>query len=603
MARLTDNGIGSNLSIIKEEATTAYNNAITYVNELKNATKLFIPGTVDVTWKAPRHPTLNDSGQLTLIDATFSKPNEVNGSVPHNPINPSYPTIPATPSISFPQPPSYTEPSQPAKPSLDSINLPKYEGTPLPPPPPKLSIDVPKYDGGSYPEFNEEAPEIQLVPPRVHTYSPGQAYTSSLLKRVIDGLMDRLSKGGSGINPDIEKGIWERAYEREELAAQNAIRELNQMEMLGFSLPPGTYLEARHRIRVETNARMAGVSREIAIKQAELELENVKSAYQTATEIEARLLEQNTQIEQRAFDYAKYVTEANVQVYNAQVQAYGLMLETYKSRIAVYDALIRGHLGNVEVYKSRVNAEMTKAQINQNAVEEYKALIQASLASVDVYKAEVDATRALAEVNKLKVDIYGAEIDAYTRQVNAYTAKLDGYKTLVSSEANKIQLYSSQVNAYDVGVRAEISKVNADIETYKTKLQAKSLEWEGYKARVLAETERVKALSETNQTAAVAFEAETKAIEEYNRSLIAQWTADLEQYKAGVSLANDAAKANIQNAISTQSILSDALRTAGQTAAQLSSAAYSAVNYSMSFSQSNSDATSDSVSENTNISV
>jgi hypothetical protein len=91
------------------------------------------------------------------------------------------------------------------------------------------------------------------------------------------------------------------------------------------------------------------------------------------------------QIEQRAFDSARYATEAGVAVYNARVAAFGEFVNVYRAKLQAYEQQIRGELAKVEVYQAEVEAERAKAQINQTRVEEFRVLTDAALSAVRVY--------------------------------------------------------------------------------------------------------------------------------------------------------------------------------------------------------------------------
>jgi hypothetical protein len=121
---------------------------------------------------------------------------------------------------------------------------------------------------------------------------------------------------------------------------------------------PASTVDARLKITTEAEANDRGTSREIMIKQAELEQSNVHHALDASIQLEGQLISYSNQVEQRVFDSCKYATEAGISIYNARVQAYAAFVDAFKARIAIYEATIRGELAKVEAYKAQMEAEI-----------------------------------------------------------------------------------------------------------------------------------------------------------------------------------------------------------------------------------------------------
>lgn len=86
-----------------------------------------------------------------------------------------------------------------------------------------------------------------------------------------------LMEGGSGVRPEIERQIWQRDRDRITQAANTAGETvLETFAARGFPLPTGA---AQHQIRTTQQmafAEIANSSRAVAIRQMEMELENIK---------------------------------------------------------------------------------------------------------------------------------------------------------------------------------------------------------------------------------------------------------------------------------------------------------------------------------------
>lgn len=479
--------------------------------------------------------------------------------------------------------------------------------TSIPAPPNLLSLNISKFDGLNIPTFDEgELPTLTAVAPSVREYVPGSQYTSALLSAAQEHLRKAIVDGGTGLNPDVEEALWNRGREREYRTQADAIRELEKMETLGYSLPPGVYLDARIKITTETQNVMAGLSREVMIKAAELEQENVKVALTSAIQLEQSLLNYTNSVEQRAFDSCKYATEAGIAIYNAKVQAYTAFVDAYKTKVAIYEARIRAEAARVDAYRALVAAEQAKADVNRSLVEQYKVMSEVSLSSIEIFKAQIGAIQTRAEIEKTKVAIYGEQVRGYTAKVNAFTAGVEGFRAQIGAESTKQEAYKAQVQAYTARVEAAAKVSEVQIEAFKAKIAAKGAELDGYKAAIAGESERVKGLAMNNSAIADSYKAQVTGVASFNETLTKQWQVALDQAERVSEIAINTAKANAELYMTSRSILTDAAKVGAQVSAQLGAAALGAINwstsssFSQSFSQSQAESHSTSESQSLN---
>jgi hypothetical protein len=473
----------------------------------------------------------------------------------------------------------------------------------LPAAPNLLSLSIGAFDGVSLPTLDETVPELTAVAPSLVEYVPGSQYTSSLLTSLKDTLSDRIANGGTGLPPAAENAIWDRQREREFIASDDAIRDLERMESLGYALPPGVYLDARLRVNTEMRARQISLGREIMIKQAELELVNIQQSLTVATQLESTMLDYTNKVEQRLFDASRYATEAGIEIYNAKVRAYAAFLETYRTKVNIYEARIRGELAKVEVYRTQLAAEETKANVNNALINQFKVQTDAALSAVEVFKARVFAIQSKAELEKLKINIYGEQVRAFTARVGAYTASVEGFRAVVQAEASKQDAYKSKVQAYATNVDAVVKTIDARIEEYKGRIVAKTAEWEGYKAAYQGEASRAQAINQSNQSLVEGFRAQVAGTTGYNEVLTRQWQASLDQAQRVTEIGLGAAKANAELFVTTRSLALDAAKVGAQVSSQIAAAALNAVNYSYSNSVGYSASDSNSYQVNNSRSV
>lgn len=507
------------------------------------------------------------------------------------------------PTLIFPTAPVAFSDVVPDAPGVDvAYDYPTLSYT-LPAAPSLLSISTFAFDGVTLPTLDETVPVLSIPSPSILPYVPGALYTSALLTSLKATLQDRIENGGTGLQADVENAIWDRGREREMRAMADAIRGLERMEEMGFAFPPGVYIDSRIKIETEAQYTTAGLSREVMIKQAELEQTNVLKALDTATQLEGTLINYTNSVEQRLFESAKFVTQAGIEIYNAQVRAYASYLDAYKTKVAIYEARIRGELAKVEIYKAQVDAEQAKATINTALVSQYKVSTDAALSVIEAYKAELSAIQTKAQIEKLKIDIYGEQVRAYGSKVSAYTANVEAFRAAIGAEASKQEAFKSQVQAYAATVDAGAKAADAKIAEYRGLIEAKNVEWAGYRAQAEAESARVKSIADLNSARSDIYRATVQGVSGYNDALTKQWQASIDQAQRVAEIGVAAAKANADLYMTTRSLALDAAKVGAQVEAQLGAAALNAINWSSSWQTSSSDSFGQSVSTNYNYSV
>jgi hypothetical protein len=545
------------------------------------------PSLQEVTWTVPGQPP------------PFSGSVDVSGLI-------LPPFTGVAPILNFgtaPPPFSGTEPDAPVT-NLD-FTYPTVAVT-LPSPPSLMTLDTVSFPTITIPPFDATVPALTALMPGPFNYLPGAPYTSQLLTDLQEELDLAITTGEfTTLNKAVQQALWDAGREREYRQQAAALNELNRMEALGYAFPPGVFVDARIKIQTETNYTIAGLSREIMVKQAELQLENITKAREQAVGLEGQLIQYANQTAQRAFEAAKYATEAGIALYNAQVQAYTASLEAYKTQALVYDTQIKGLLAQVQITQAQIEYEKTKAEINSSLVKQYEVEVQAAEAVLQIYKTQIEIIQTQASVEKIKVEIYGEEIKAFVGRINAYTAEIEGYKAGVEAQATIEQAYKTSVDAYTAEVNANVAQINARVAVFQSQVQAYQAQLAGYDSAIKGMIGQAQAASLFNTAAAEVFKAQVAAITSYNQVLTSQWEAVLNEQTQIAQIAVSAAKANGDLYIAARGLSLDASKVGAQVCAQLGAAALGAISWhnssqwssSMSSSDSNSNSVSSSFSE------
>jgi len=539
------------------------------------------PALQQVTWNVPGQPPpfsgVVDVSGLIIGPFTGVAPTLNFGSAPQ-PFAGSPPVAPVT-NLAFTYPTvAVTLPDPPVLMTLDTVNFPQIV----------------------IPAFNATVPTFQAQAPQPFNYTPGALYTSQLLTDLQNELDLAITTGEyTTLNKQVQQALWDAGREREYRQQAAALAELNRMEVLGYAFPPGVYIDARIKIQTETDYTIAGLSRDIMTKQAELQLENINKARENAVQLEHRLIQYAYETAQLTFEAAKYATEAGIALYNAQVQAYTASLEGYKTQAMIYDTQIKGLLAQVQVTQAQIEYEKTKAEINTALVHQYEVEVQAAEAVLQIYKTQVEIIQTQANVEKIKVEIYGEEIKAFVGQIQAYTAEVEGYKASVEAQATIEQAFKTSVDAYTAEVNANVAQINARVAVFHSQVEAYQAQLTGYDAAIRSMVGQAQAASMFNTATAEVFKAQVQAIQSYNQVLTSQWEAVLNEQAQITQIAVSAAKANGDLYISARGLSLDASKVGAQVCAQLGAAALGAISWHNSSQWSSNMATTDSTNFNT----
>jgi hypothetical protein len=565
-------------------------NAITQANVLSNLANSLVAPVVTPTFASgPTAPAISTTTQPSLVTYSWNVPGlptPISATLNVDPYLPAtFDTAP--PVLQFATAPVAFTDAAPTAPGITYPSFPTDPTVTLPKAPDLLSISTYTFGGVNIPSIVDNTPVLTIVDPQVFSYTPGTGFTSALLTQLTSLISSRLN-GGTGLAPAVEKAIWDRGREREAKTLADGLAEVDRMESLGYALPPGPWLDARIKLQTEYAAQSYGFSREVMIKQAELEQENLKQSLDLAVNLEGKLIDQYNQIEQRVLEGVKYATQAGIETYNAKVEAYKAYVQAYSVKIEIYKAQIQGEMSKVEAYKAQVEAERAKAEINTALVQSYKVQTDAALSAIELFKAQLAAVQTKAEIEKLKIEIYGEQVKSFGSKINAYTAQVEGYKASIQGEATKQQAYATSVEAYSARVGAQAKIIDAKIAEFKGKLEAKMQEYEGYKVAVEAEAERIKGIASTNSAVAEMYKATVQGTASYNDALTKQWAATFEQAQRTAEIANSVAKMNAELYIQTRGIVADISKASGAVFSQLGASALNALSWQTHYSVQNS---------------
>ena len=581
--------VSQSFSLAQNYAATAQGQLASFASALQGS--IGTAPTYSTTFSTPGQLSVQSVGDAPTWSIDAVDP----GNAP-SPVTPDLPTIEiddfdeVAPDIQFPTAPTLNYGGIPSIPSIGAVVVPDAPTLADVALPTFLSLNTPTFGGidlhSDYLARLDDIPTLDLVAPTPYSYTAGPAYASELLNTLKAVLKERMA-GGTGLPAAVEQAIWDRARSRETQAAlANEAEIMRTSEALGFQLPTGVLAAQLREAQQNYYDKLSGLSRDVAIKQAELEQENLKQTIASGMQLEGQLIDYSYKLEQLTFDAAKTAAENALQVYNAQVEQFKALLSAYNTYATAYRTIMDAELSKVEVYKAELQAEQTKAEVNQSLVQQFKAQIEAGLSQVEIFKAQVGAANTMVQLEQAKIGAAGEQIKAYVAQVNAETAKIEAYKASVQAESSKVEVYRVKSQAFSAKAGAQAEKARAEISRFSAIVQSHAAQWDGYKALISAKVARSQSQASAASASSDAFRAKAAAIEAENNANARAWEGAVKQYEASISVGMQAAKMNGDWAIQANNARLDAAKAGTQVYAQLTSSAYGMMNTSAGISGS-----------------
>lgn len=391
----------------------------------------------------------------------------------------AFPTAPSTTLPSVPTAPSIVEPEIPVAPTLSLPTVPTFTPVSIPLPP---SVDIPSFMAG--------LPSEDFLTPS-NTFEWAEvAYASDLLDAQKAKLLAALEDGSYGIEPADEAALWERARDREVENALVGTEDIFRTTAArGFPIPPGDATVALQRAQQKFQNALSEVSREIALKRAELYHDTWKFTITEVRALENILINVHMSIQERALNAAKMTIDMAIAIYEAQLKRYNARLDAYRTEAQVFEAKIRAALAQVEIFRTTMEGKRLEVEVQRQTVELYRAQLNGVEAVISIYRTQMEAASVRAGIERTRIDAFRSLIDAFTAQVQSRVAEFGMYEAQIRGEQAKVQAFEAEVRAYvaqveglkarsDISLgnlRAETEQARAKTDIYRADLSAAEL--------------------------------------------------------------------------------------------------------------------------------
>ncbi|RRD41620.1 hypothetical protein EII18_08400 [Comamonadaceae bacterium OH3737_COT-264] len=501
------------------------------------------------------------------------------------------PDAPELPTLQIPDKPGLDLPEAPGRPEVDAeLQIPQAPMVELP----QLESlrDIPDFAFDSLPDFEGEAPTMDLAAPNVFINWAEPEYASELLDDLM-AWVRRYMEGGTGLPAAVEDALFGRARDRISAETRRAVQEaVSAFAARGFSMPPGMLAKQINAAQEQGRVQAAELNRDILIEATKWEIENIRFAVTQGIALEQLLQNIYENASKRMFEVARFGAEAQITLFNAQVGLFNAQLQAYNALQQTFRIKLDAALARLEVWKT--HAQSVQAH-NQNAVEVFKSKFIAVQQAVEVFKGLMEAAKTKVGLIESQFQAYRADVQAYAERLGAEKVKFDAYESQIKGETAKAGMFEAQSRAWANTVQAIANKA-------EIKIKAKQLQMEGartllgqYEAAMRGWGVKVDAELKRSQQAVQTFMAEVDGwkagagVNTAQAEMLARF-ADM-QARTNISYAQaqiSEYSAKSQHAINTAQIAVESAKAMGAYSAQMAAGAMSAVNISAGISGSGS---------------
>lgn len=331
-----------------------------------------------------------------------------------------------------------------------------------------IDINLPDVPPINFPSLDITPPVYDVVSPETWTFSVDNfaiVTNDPLEQAVVKKLLDMVRNGGTGISEDVENAIWDRELERNEQQLEDSLdKTRTAWAKTGFSLPDGMLANSIAELQKEYMNKRLDTAREIAIKQAELEQQNLFKSLELSIQAYSKIYELLMSYEEMVFKSQEATAKFANEYIDLQLKAYQSKVEAYKAQAATYEMIIRAEMSKVELYKAQLEGQKLIGEINSQTIEVYTSTLKAIEVMMDVYKtevgayaAELEADKTMLEANKLQFDIWAEK----TRTaLQAYNGDIEVYKA-----GSMVNISIADLKSKNSEAKARIALSNAQINT------------------------------------------------------------------------------------------------------------------------------------------
>lgn len=207
-------------------------------------------------------------------------------------------------------------------------------------------------------------------------------------------LVNSITNGGTGIKPEIEAQIWQRAKDRILNEATRTEKQITSgYAARGFVLPAGAMLNQVQQARFAASGQISEASREVAVKQAEMEVENIRFAVGKAIDSRAQAMSAASDYIRALMSAPDAAARMALLDSDAKARMISATSDLYRARLSRDQLVI-----NAQSDRMRVG-EHFETWMHDHLQNKIDSKVKAAAAAADVYGSTAQA--ALASINAI----------------------------------------------------------------------------------------------------------------------------------------------------------------------------------------------------------
>ena len=532
------------------------------------------PGSEPISPGAFSSPTWRNT-PLNLDAIDSFTPASFTGNAPPE-VTPSIPTKPLPSSI----------PDPGIAPVVDSVALPDVPVLPIIKEPLQWAISIPPAPTIIIPPFTAVKPTPSGISKPSGQFSWSESpYSSGLLDATVVQIKEFMA-GGVGIPDSVWEAIWAKDNDRENRAGIKQITEINEeWSNRGFQLPQGVQVAQIQEVYQELQHSSAGRSRDIAVREADLAIENLRFAVQQGIAMETLRGQWYQQSLSRELEGAMFASKLSIDLFNAELAMFNAEVQMYIAEGQIYKVQIDAILAELEVYKAELEGQQIIGQLNQQQVEIYKTRIDAANLLLEQYVAELQGAKIATEIQMIEIDAYKATVMAFGERIKAVSLEYEAYNTQMQGAKIEAEIYGESVDAFSATVNAYATEIDAEAKTTEMQIRVNELKIKEFDALLGAYTTELNSAVETVKANAAVFDSEVSLFNSKINDASNHMQKDVQvnnanltnaQYKTQAAIAS--AEQSATHSVSSAKMVNEAVGMIAKINGSYASSALSAVN-------------------------
>ena len=394
-----------------------------------------------------------------------------------------------------------------------------------PPVPILTAVIIPELYDPAIPFFTETVPVVPdsfAAPPAdTFTFDGGSVdYSDTELTALQVILLDDLLNGGYGVFHEDEEAIFGREADRETSVAQAAEEDLfDSFASRGFPIPTGSQIDTLAKLQQQTQDKISAMNREIAIQRSDLVRDSRALAFNTTAGLTGTLSTYRGFAYERLLKSQQFAASYAIQAMEAQIQIYNLQIEIFNTHANEFRMRMEGEIAQLERNKVVLDKARVQQTINDSEIALYNAQHQALAIEADIYNTKVQAAKTKADIQISKLDRYKLEWQIFVAELSAESTKVANYVAQVGANEADVRLFSTEVGAYGAKVDAQKTQESIYLARFDADVKRKELEFQEYEAKITLLGTELKQESDNIDFLIRKYNADSISLNSFTRSI------------------------------------------------------------------------------------